>query len=188
MTPRHDDRPGGDLRAGAVDHPLRHRGRGGRDRQRHPLRAGRRRLVRRPGAGQGASPGACAPARSRSTAARSTRWPRSAATSSPGSAASTAASGSRSSWRPRPSSCRPAAHVAVAIPLRGRHRAGGLQPAEVQQRNLAVGHATPWAWGLTAVGVDAVVAAWAPLAATLAPRPETARTSVIRKRRAGFTW
>ena len=44
---RHDDRPGGDLRPGAVDHPLRRRGRGGRDRQRHDLRAGRRRLVGR---------------------------------------------------------------------------------------------------------------------------------------------
>ncbi len=30
-----DDRPGGDLRPGAVDHALRRRGRGGRDRQRH---------------------------------------------------------------------------------------------------------------------------------------------------------
>ena len=37
---RHDDRAGGDLRAGALDHPLRHRGRGDRDRERHGLRAG----------------------------------------------------------------------------------------------------------------------------------------------------
>ena len=35
---RHAHRAGGDLRPGAVDHPLRHGGGGGRDRQRHCLR------------------------------------------------------------------------------------------------------------------------------------------------------
>ena len=54
-----EDRPGGDLRAGAVGHPLRQRGRGGGDRQRlrlRPVRLGldvgppaRRRADRRPG-------------------------------------------------------------------------------------------------------------------------------------------
>ena len=39
-----DDRPGGDLRPGAVDHPLRRRGRGRADRQRLRLRAVRHRL------------------------------------------------------------------------------------------------------------------------------------------------
>ena len=34
-SPRHDDRPGGDLRAGALDHALRRRGRSRADRQRH---------------------------------------------------------------------------------------------------------------------------------------------------------
>ena len=42
-----DDRPGGDLRAGAVGHQVRERRRGGRDRQRLDLRAGRRRCGRR---------------------------------------------------------------------------------------------------------------------------------------------
>ena len=36
---RHDHRPGGDLRAGAGDHAVRHRGRSGRDRERHRVRA-----------------------------------------------------------------------------------------------------------------------------------------------------
>ncbi|CAA9250822.1 MAG: Aldehyde dehydrogenase, partial [uncultured Acidimicrobiales bacterium] len=53
---RHDHRPGGDLRAGAVDPSLRHRGRGDRDRQRQHLRPGRRRLGRGRGAGQGRRP------------------------------------------------------------------------------------------------------------------------------------
>ena len=42
---RHDDRPGGDLRSGAVDHPLRRRRRRGADRQRHRVRALRRGVV-----------------------------------------------------------------------------------------------------------------------------------------------
>ena len=50
---RHDDRPGGDLRAGAVDHSLRLRGRGGGDRQLDHLRARRRRLVGGSRAGEG---------------------------------------------------------------------------------------------------------------------------------------
>ena len=54
--PRHDHRPGGDLRAGPVDHALRQRGGGDRDRQRHRLRAGRRRVVGRPGAGPAGRP------------------------------------------------------------------------------------------------------------------------------------
>ena len=56
VTPRHDHRAGGDLRPGAVDHPLRRRGRRGRDRQRHRLRPRRRRVVRRRRAGQGRRP------------------------------------------------------------------------------------------------------------------------------------
>ena len=67
--PRHDHRPGGDLRAGAVHHPLRHRGGGDRDRQRHPLRAGRRGVVAATRSGPRRWPGSCAPGRSRSTAA-----------------------------------------------------------------------------------------------------------------------
>ena len=73
-------------------------------RQRHDLRPRRRRVVRRRRAGQGASPAGCAPARSRSTAARSTCRRPSAATSSRATAASSARSASRSSWRSRPSS------------------------------------------------------------------------------------
>ena len=49
----HDHRPGGDLRTGALDHSLRLGGRGGGDRQLDHLRAGRRCLVGRPGAGEG---------------------------------------------------------------------------------------------------------------------------------------
>ena len=49
---RHDDRAGGDLRPGAVDHPLRRRGGRGPDRQRLAVRARRRRVVGRRGARQ----------------------------------------------------------------------------------------------------------------------------------------
>ena len=54
--PGHDHRPGGDLRAGALHHPLRHRGGGDRDRQRHALRAGRRGVERRPRPGRAGGP------------------------------------------------------------------------------------------------------------------------------------
>ncbi len=54
--PRDDDRPGGDLRAGAGDPALRRRGGRDPDRQCHRLRAGGRRLVGRPRAGQGGRP------------------------------------------------------------------------------------------------------------------------------------
>ena len=54
--PRHDHRPGGDLRAGAVDHAVRLRGRGRRDRQRHHLRPRRRCVERRCRPCQGRGP------------------------------------------------------------------------------------------------------------------------------------
>ena len=93
---RHDDRPGGDLRPGAGDHALRQRGRRGRDRQRHDVRARRRRLVGRRASVRAQSRAGCAPVRSRSTAAPSTRWRRSGASSSPGTAARPVATASRS--------------------------------------------------------------------------------------------
>ena len=105
VTQRHDDRAGGDLRPGAVDHPLRRRGRRGPDRQRLRLRPRRRRVVRRRGARASASRAGSAPARSRSTAASSTRSRRSAATSSRATAASSGSSGSRSSSRSSRCSC-----------------------------------------------------------------------------------
>ena len=63
VTQRHDDRAGGDLRPGAVDHPLRRRGRRGPDRQRlastgspaacgRPTRSARKRVARRIRTGQ----------------------------------------------------------------------------------------------------------------------------------------
>ena len=104
VTPGHDHRPGGDLRPGAVDPAVRHRGRRRAHRQRRGLRPRRRRVVGRRRARPRPSRAGCAPARWRSTAARSTRTPRSAATSSRASAASTAATASRSSSRSRPSS------------------------------------------------------------------------------------
>ena len=100
-----DDRPGGDLRPGAGDPALRRRGRRGADRQRQRLRARRRRLVGRPGAGDRRRQAASAPARSRSTAAPSTRWPRSAATSSPATAARTAATGRGAAAGQVPAAC-----------------------------------------------------------------------------------
>ena len=73
---RHDHRPGGDLRPGALHHPLRHRGRGDRDRQRHPLRAGRRRVERRHGAGRaGGPPAADRPGRHQRRRASTRRAP-----------------------------------------------------------------------------------------------------------------
>ena len=53
---RHDHRPGGDLRPGAVDHPLRRRRRRDPHRQRHPVRPRRRRVVGRRGAGPAGRP------------------------------------------------------------------------------------------------------------------------------------
>ena len=102
---RDDDRPGGDLRAGAGDHAVRRRGRRGPDRQRHDLRARRRRLVSRRGTGQAS--GRAHPHRPGRDQRRSLQpaGAHSAATSSPGTAASWAATASRSSsWRSRSSS------------------------------------------------------------------------------------
>ena len=70
---RHDHRPRGDLRPGALDPGLRQPRSGGRDRQRHGVRPGRLRPVgrhrERPEAWRRHS---CAPARCRSTAAAAT--------------------------------------------------------------------------------------------------------------------
>ena len=102
----HDDRPGGDLRAGALDHPLRLRGRGGRDRERHDLRAGWRRLVGRPRAREGVCAAHAHGPGADQRRPPSIRWRRSAATSSPGTAGSWAVTGSRSFSRSRASSSR----------------------------------------------------------------------------------
>ena len=94
-----DDRPGGDLRPGARDPALRGRGRRGADRQRHRLRPRRRRLVRRPGAGdlrRQADPHRPDRDQRRGT---STRWRRSAGTSSRGTVARTGGMRSRSCCR-----------------------------------------------------------------------------------------
>ena len=99
--PGHDDRQGGDLRAGPLHHPLRHRGRGDRDRQRHPLRAGRRGVGCRPGPGRaGGPPDADRPGRHQRRRLQPDARP-SAATSSRASGASAASTASRSSSRPR---------------------------------------------------------------------------------------
>ena len=104
VTQRHDHRPGGDLRPGPVDPPLRRRGR-----RRAPSPTTRPTACpaacgRPTRSGPRASPAGSAPARSRSTAGPSTPTPPSAATSSPATAASTASTASRSSSRPRPCS------------------------------------------------------------------------------------
>ena len=99
--PGDDHRQGGDLRARPLHHPLRHRGRGDRDRQRHPLRVGRRGVECRRRAGPSGWLARCGPARSTSTAATSTRPLPSAVTSSRASGASGASTASRSSSRPR---------------------------------------------------------------------------------------
>ena len=104
---RHDDRAGGDLRPGAVDHPLRHRGRGDRDRQRHDLRPRRRRVVRRHRARQaGRAAAAHRPGRGqrrRVQHARSVRWLQAVRPRPRGAAPSV----SRNSSRSRASSSRP---------------------------------------------------------------------------------
>ena len=94
---RHDHRPRGDLRSGALDHPLRHRRRGDRDRERLGVRTGRRRLGR--DGREGLRGRAQDPHRSssRSTAARSIRWRPSVATSSRASGASAVSTASKSS-------------------------------------------------------------------------------------------
>ncbi len=99
---RHDDRPGGDLRPGAGDDPVRGRGGRGPDRERLDLRSRRRRLVGRRGARQARGRAdSHRPGRDQRRR-RSTRWRRSAATSSRATAASSAATASRSSsWRSR---------------------------------------------------------------------------------------
>ena len=95
----HDDRPGGDLRPGALHPPLRHRGGGDPHRQRLRLRPGRGGVGGRQGARRGGGPPAPHRAGRRQRRARSTPRPRSAATSSRAWGASAAASGSRSSCR-----------------------------------------------------------------------------------------
>ena len=104
-----EDRPGGDLRAGARRHPLRRRRRRGRHRQRLQLRALRFGVDERQRREVWASPGRCGRARTCSTpACRSTSPPRSAATRSPASAGSSGPRGSSCSWRRSPSPSRPA--------------------------------------------------------------------------------
>ena len=93
VTHRHDDRPGGDLRAGAVDHALRRRGGRGRGSPTTPSTAWPAACGPATPSAPSAWPAASAPARSRSTAAPSTRWRRSAATSSPGTGASSGSFG-----------------------------------------------------------------------------------------------
>ena len=92
----------GDLRPGAVPHRLRGRRRCGAHRQRHELRSVRLRLrPERPGAGRGA-----AHSHRKRPLERRARGPerrRSAATSSPETAASGGATASRSSSKSRPS-------------------------------------------------------------------------------------
>ena len=66
---RHDHRPGGDLRPGAVDHRLRRRGRRRAHRQRQPSTASPAACGRPTRTGRSPSRAACAPARSTSTAA-----------------------------------------------------------------------------------------------------------------------
>ena len=61
---QHDHRAGGDLRPGAVDHPVQGRGRRGAHRQRHALRPRRRGVVEGRGARADASRAASAPDRS----------------------------------------------------------------------------------------------------------------------------
>ena len=61
---RHDDRPGGDLRAGPLDHRVRRRGGRDPDRQRLALRTVGRGVVGRRAARACASRGGCAPDRS----------------------------------------------------------------------------------------------------------------------------
>ena len=51
VRPQHAHRAGGDIRPGAGHHPLRRRGRGGGDRQRHRSTASARMCRARPGAG-----------------------------------------------------------------------------------------------------------------------------------------
>ena len=126
MTQRHDHRPGGDLRPGAVDHPLRGRGRRGPHRQRHastacPAACGRGDA----GAGQEGRPAhPHRPDRGQRRRA-STRTRRSVATSSRATAASTASTASRSSWRSSPCSCSPAVRQVAGFLQR---RKGPLHP------------------------------------------------------------
>ena len=109
----HDDRQGGDLRAGARDHALRLGGGGDRDRQRHALRVGRSCVEWRPGAGRARARGS-APARSTSTVGTSTRARPSVATSSPASGASVGSTVSKSSSRP--SRCNAKGHLVARRP------------------------------------------------------------------------
>ena len=81
VVERHAHRPRGDLRAGRVDHPVRHRGGGAPPRQRHAVRPVR--LDLEPRHRQGAARGEGAPGRASSAStrtARSTPRRRSAAT------------------------------------------------------------------------------------------------------------
>ena len=107
-------RPGGDLRPGAVGDPVRGRGRGGRDRQRHAVRAGRRGLVGRPGPRGRGRPAAADRAGRRQRRAVQPAGARSAATGSPAPGGSSAGTGWRSSSRSSHCSCRYARSTACS--------------------------------------------------------------------------
>ena len=101
---RHDDRPGGDLRAGDVGAAVLLRGGGLPHRQRRRVRARRRRVDERPRARAPRDAARCASAPSGSTRTRwSTRRCPTAASSSPATAATSARRRSTSSRRPRAS-------------------------------------------------------------------------------------
>ena len=93
------DRARGDLRTGAVHHPLRQRGRGRRDRQRHRVRPVGLRVEWKPGSARGRSLPGCDPATCMSTARRWSYWGPSGGTRNRAWAASGAGTVSRSTWR-----------------------------------------------------------------------------------------
>ena len=138
---RHDHRPGGDLRAGPVDHRLPGRGRRRRHRQRLGLRPGPAACGAPTPSGPRRSPAASAPARSRSTAAPSTRAPRSAASRTAATAGSTASTASRSSSRSSPCSSEVRGRRGQGSPAPRRHRPGATVAAA--RRHERLGGAAP---------------------------------------------
>ena len=97
VTQRHDHRPRGDLWSGALHHPLRHRRRGNRHRERHQRTASPAACGPAPTKRPSRSHASFVPVKSRSTAALSTSWRPSVGTSSRASAASSVSTASKSS-------------------------------------------------------------------------------------------
>ena len=173
------DRARGDLRAGPVGHPVRHRGRGARARQRQRVRARQRGLDDATSTGRSGWRGGCASATSGSTPTTS-GWPRARSVAS-----SRAASAASSGWKAStPTSSRSASASTARRPSTSAdvtaRRIARCDPAPAPDRRPR-----SRSTGATFEGVEgeplavALLAADRPIAVAQLPVPPTARADVL---------